>query len=115
MKPVANSPSPHKLPHCPKPARSLDGEVLGPDHEGGTTVALVAAAQTSCGARGFGPRGPARLLPPSAPFLAQLIATAQQAPQTRARRRAEPAHATAIYLAANRRILPRDRQTGWLT
>jgi len=37
---------------------------------------------------------------PSAGFLAQLIATAQQAPQTRARRRAAPDHASAAYGAA---------------
>jgi hypothetical protein len=34
-------------------------------------------------------------------FLAHLIATAQQAPQTRTRRRAEPADARATYLAAS--------------
>ncbi len=34
---------------------------------------------------------------PNAAFLAQLIATRQQAPQTRVRRRAEPAEAIAIY------------------
>ena len=37
---------------------------------------------------------------PCARFLAQLIATAQRAPQTRARRRAEPDHATTVYGAA---------------
>ena len=42
--------------------------------------------------------------PASAPFLAQLIATAQQAPQTRARRRAEPAHARAVYNATAARL-----------
>ncbi len=36
---------------------------------------------------------------PSAAFLAQLIATAQQAPQTRQRRRAEPQEANAVYAA----------------
>jgi hypothetical protein len=36
---------------------------------------------------------------PLAVFLAQLIATAQQAPQTRQRRRAEPNEANAIYAA----------------
>ncbi len=41
---------------------------------------------------------PSRLRP-SAPFLAHLIATAQQAPQTRARRQAEPDEATARYAA----------------
>ena len=35
----------------------------------------------------------------SAPFLAQLIATAQRAPQTRARRRAEPDLAATVYTA----------------
>jgi hypothetical protein len=37
---------------------------------------------------------------PSANFLAQLIATAQQAPQTRVRRRADPAVAITSYRAA---------------
>jgi hypothetical protein len=37
---------------------------------------------------------------PSAPFLAHVIATAQQAPQTRVRRRAEPAEAVAAYQGA---------------
>jgi hypothetical protein len=36
---------------------------------------------------------------PSADFLAHLIATAAQAPQTRARRRAEPEQAVAAYEA----------------
>ena len=35
-----------------------------------------------------------------APFLAQLIATKQQHPQTRERRRAEPAQAVSAYRAA---------------
>jgi hypothetical protein len=38
---------------------------------------------------------------PSAMFLAQLIATAQQAPQTRRRRRAEAGEAGALYAAAS--------------
>lgn len=38
---------------------------------------------------------------PSASFLAQLIAVAQQAPQTRVRRRAEPAEAIDTYRAAS--------------
>ena len=37
---------------------------------------------------------------PAAAFLAQLIATAQKAPQTRQRRRAEPAEARGAYTAA---------------
>jgi hypothetical protein len=44
-------------------------------------------------------RLPAMTRYPSAPFLAQLIATHMQAPQTRARRRAEPAEAIAAYSA----------------
>jgi hypothetical protein len=38
---------------------------------------------------------------PLAAFLAQLIATAQRAPQTRQRRRAEPSEASAIYAAVS--------------
>jgi hypothetical protein len=38
---------------------------------------------------------------PSAVFLAQLIATVQQAPQTRRRRRAEPDEASASYAAVS--------------
>lgn len=37
---------------------------------------------------------------PAAPFLAQLIATHLQVPQTRVRRRAEPAEAIAAYRGA---------------
>ncbi|HLH98222.1 MAG TPA: hypothetical protein VKW08_24200 [Xanthobacteraceae bacterium] len=37
---------------------------------------------------------------PAAAFLAQLIATAQQAPQTRRKRRAEPAEVSSLYAAA---------------
>jgi hypothetical protein len=37
----------------------------------------------------------------SAPFLAQLIATAQRAPQTRARRRTEPDLAATVYTAGS--------------
>jgi hypothetical protein len=39
----------------------------------------------------------------SANFIAQLVATATKAPQTRARRRAEPEEATAAYHALDRR------------
>ena len=51
---------------------------------------------------------------PAAPFLAQLIATQMQAPQTRARRRAAPGEAIAVYQARNataRRGVPGFRQT----
>ena len=40
---------------------------------------------------------------PAAPFLAQLIATQQQAPQTRVRRRAEPQEAISVYAAMARK------------
>jgi len=45
---------------------------------------------------------------PRADFLAHLIATAGQAPQTRTRRRAEPAEAVAVYGAIARRPAMRD-------
>jgi hypothetical protein len=54
--------------------------------------ALVAIEPAVAPAR---PRSPTRY--PAAPFLAQLIATHLQAPQTRARRRAEPDEAIAAY------------------
>jgi hypothetical protein len=56
--------------------------------------ALVAVAPAAPTERSF-----ARTRHPAAPFLAQLIATQLQAPQTRARRRAEPADAIAVYQA----------------
>jgi hypothetical protein len=43
---------------------------------------------------------------PLATFLAQLVAAAQGAPQTRARRRASADHAAALYAAADRRDRP---------
>ncbi len=43
---------------------------------------------------------------PRADFLAQLIATLTQAPQTRLRRRAEPEEAIAAYSASDRRPTP---------
>lgn len=47
----------------------------------------------------------AHLSRPSAAFLAQLIATAQQTPQTREKRRVEPEAAIAIYEAAKGKAL----------
>src|SRR5262245_6255161 len=47
--------------------------------------------------RGDGEHREGRSARPSVPFLAHLIATAQHAPQTRARSRAEPADAIATY------------------
>lgn len=45
----------------------------------------------------------------SAPFLAQLIATRQSAPQTRARNRAEPREATAAYGQVAAVLIPEPR------
>jgi len=42
---------------------------------------------------------------PAAGFLAQLIATRMQAPQTRERRRAEPAEAIAVYRSMTKPVL----------
>jgi hypothetical protein len=59
------------------------------------------------------PRAGAMARPrPSAPFLAHLIATAQQAPQTRGRRRAEPADACAAYAAASSAVVPAPTRFG---
>ena len=44
---------------------------------------------------------------PLASFVAHLIATAQGAPQTRARHRAGEGHAAAVYTAARRQDRPR--------
>ena len=44
---------------------------------------------------------------PAAAFLAQLIATEMQAPQTRARRRAEPDEAIAIYRSMTKPVAHR--------
>jgi hypothetical protein len=53
---------------------------------------------------------------PSAPFLAHLIAVAEQAPQTRERKRVEPVEAVRRYDAANRAApLPCGRATSRTT
>ena len=44
---------------------------------------------------------------PAAAFLAQLIATQMQAPQTRARRRAEPGEAIAVYRSMTKPVAQR--------
>jgi hypothetical protein len=78
-------------------------EPAAPARAGAAQCATAAAAPSTgralvlrgSAAGGTGPAGPR----PSAAFLAQLIATAQQAPQTRQRRRAEPQDANAFYAA----------------
>ena len=103
MKRVNDDRSSGDWPESPETGPALDGEVLAPGSALVTTAAPERAAH-----------GPLRGLPPSAPFLAQLIATAQQAPQTRARRRAEPADATAIYIEGRRRLAPAPYGDDWL-
>lgn len=44
---------------------------------------------------------------PSAAFIAQLIATQMQTPQTRARRRAEPEEATTVYRSMTKPVTQR--------
>jgi hypothetical protein len=46
-------------------------------------------------------------LHPSAPFVAHLLATRMQAPQTRARRRAEPEEAIAVYRSMTKPVAGR--------
>jgi len=73
------------------------------DSPSATGRSLVPVAQdgsaTDGSARPHNPR-------PSAAFLAQLVATAQRAPQTRVRRRATADHAASLYAAADRRDRP---------
>jgi len=45
---------------------------------------------------------------PAAAFVAQLIATQMQAPQTRARRRAEPDEASAVYRSMTKPVVARS-------
>jgi hypothetical protein len=54
------------------------------------------------------PRQSRHFLParhPSAPFLAHLLATRMQAPQTRARRRAQPEEASAVYRSMTKAVV----------
>jgi hypothetical protein len=73
------------------PRRANNQREPAPEAE---TRALVAIAAPAAADRSL-----PRTRHPAAPFLAQLIATQMQAPQTRARRRAEPEDAVAAYAA----------------
>jgi hypothetical protein len=75
-----------------KPGRSESQQDAG-DAAGSQCRALVLVSKSV-----FSPLSPHGRRP-SANFLAQLIATAQSAPQTRERRRAEPAEALSCYAA----------------
>jgi hypothetical protein len=110
MKLVNGAPSSGDDPERSEAGQPRDGEILGPAGGALQQTALAGVAAPERGAHGL-----ARCLPPAAPFLAQLIATAQQAPQTRARRRAEPADAAALYAGGHaRRAAGRTRQKSWL-
>jgi hypothetical protein len=79
---------------------------LGSVREGRTTPAQKPDQQPGASGHELIPVASAResglrqSVRPSPAFLAQLIATAQHAPQTRARGRAEPAEAIAHYTSA---------------
>ena len=76
------------------PAMRRKGDLRDPELAETKTRALIAIEATAPSERQtFTSRYP------SAAFLAHLIATHQQAPQTRVRRRAEPAEAIAAYQA----------------
>jgi hypothetical protein len=82
------------LAACPRLAQ-YDAQVGTPANlpHPGRALVLVGPGQGTA----FDPAGSR----PSAVFLAQLIATAQRAPQTRQRRRAEPNEVSAIYAAVS--------------
>jgi hypothetical protein len=83
---AATGPTPRRTatrPHAPQPAET----------ESRALIAITPATQAE--------RSWTRTRYPGAPFLAQLIATQMQAPQTRARRRTEPEEAITLYRAAN--------------
>ena len=85
---------------------SATGRIRPAPHDAATNAAPETAESAGCG-RALIPLSPVRngerlqaAARQPAAFLAHLIATAQALPQTRERRRAEPAQVTAIYAAA---------------
>jgi hypothetical protein len=83
-------------------------DVIGPDSIREPWTAVVCLSSPDQNARHL-----SRVRPPAAPFLAQLIATALQAPQTRVRKRADPVDATAIYAAAGKGKAAAPPRNGW--
>ena len=78
---------------CPRPAHAAQiGTPADPPQPGRALVLLGPGQGTAADPAGSRP---------SAVFLAQLIATAQRAPQTRRRRRAEPNVASSAYGAVS--------------
>jgi hypothetical protein len=93
MRAVASiTPSEPALPACPRLAQSdtQTGTPADLPQPGRALIAVGSGRGTAVDPAGSRP---------SAVFLAQLIATAQQAPQTRRRRRAEPNEVSSIYAA----------------
>ena len=80
-----------------RPSEAHDAEA--PEAESRALIAIEATAP--------GERSPRVTRHPAAGFLAQLIATRMQAPQTRARRRIEPGEANAIYRSMTKPVVPR--------
>ena len=80
----------------PSTGRAWRDEVVGRTSASASGRALVPTAPVPVSAPDLDGFTTSR---PSVPFLAQLIATALRAPQTRARCRAEPADASAVYAA----------------
>ena len=70
-----------------------------PATESRALIAIEATAATN--------RTPRVTRHPAAGFLAQLIATQMQAPQTRARRRAEPEEVNAVYRSMTKPVVSR--------
>jgi len=83
-------------------ARRGSGEARQPEAPEGESRALIALD-----APAPSERSPRVTRHPSANFLAQLIATRMQAPQMRARRRAEPGEAIAVYRSMTKPVAQR--------
>ena len=87
----------------PAPAtRRAPNEAHEPDEPETESRALIALESVAASER-----APRVARHPAAGFLAQLIATRMQAPQTRARRRAEPEEAMAVYRSMTRPVSQR--------
>jgi hypothetical protein len=95
MRAIASiTPSEPALAACPRLAQRAAQDGTPADRpQPGRALVLVGPGQATA----VEPAGSR----PSAVFLAQLIATAQRAPQTRRRRRAEPNEASTMYAAVS--------------
>ena len=83
-------------------ARRGSGETRKADTPETESRALIAIEAPSPG-----DHAPRATRHPAAAFVAQLIATQMQAPQTRARRRAEPGEASAVYRSMTKPVIAR--------